>query len=61
MAPWVSAYALDGFANAAEALTGEAVKATSLWAMIFSAGFTVFYLALGFFYPRLERRVDEAA
>ena len=54
-----SAYALDGFANAAEALTGEAVgaknrsrfraavKATSLWALVFSACFTLVYLALG--------------
>jgi MATE family multidrug resistance protein len=54
-----SAYALDGFANAAEALTGEAVgarnrgrfrsavKATSLWALIFSVAFTIFYLITG--------------
>ena len=52
-------YALDGFANAAEALTGEAVgarnreqfrkavKASSLWALIFSALFSLFYLAVG--------------
>ena len=54
-----SSYALDGFANAAEALTGEAVgardrdrfrrsvKASSLWALIFSGGFTVFYWVAG--------------
>ena len=54
-----TSYALDGFANAAEALTGEAVggrnrerfrravKATSLWALIFSAVFSLFYLAAG--------------
>jgi len=54
-----TSYALDGFANAAEALTGEAlgarnrdrfrraVKATSLWALIFSAVFSLFYLATG--------------
>ena len=54
-----TSYALDGFANAAEALTGEAVgarnrgrfrdavKATSLWALIFSVCFSGLYLALG--------------
>ena len=54
-----TSYALDGFANAAEALTGEAVgaknrsrfrqavKATSLWALVFSAGFSAIYLIAG--------------
>ena len=54
-----SAYAMDAFANAAEALTGEAVgarnrkqfrkavKASSLWALIFSALFSLFYFAVG--------------
>jgi MATE family multidrug resistance protein len=54
-----SAYAMDAFANAAEALTGEAVgarnrkqfrkavKASSLWALIFSALFSIFYFAVG--------------
>ncbi|HEX9702150.1 MAG TPA: MATE family efflux transporter, partial [Rhodospirillales bacterium] len=53
------AYALDGFANAAEALTGEAVgarnrgrfrqavKATGRWALVFSGGFALLYLAAG--------------
>lgn len=53
------AFALDGFANAAEALTGEAlgagergrfrqaVKATSRWALGFSACFSIFYFAAG--------------
>ena len=66
-----SSYALDGFANAAEALTGEAVgarergrfrqavKATSLWALIFSAGFTVFYLAVGTSFIDLLTDVEE--
>ena len=54
-----SAYALDGFANAAEALTGEAigaknrnrfrcsVKSSSICALIFSGGFTVIYWLAG--------------
>ncbi len=54
-----SSYALDGFANAAEALTGEAVgarnrenfrkavKASSLWALIFSLIASLTYLATG--------------
>jgi MATE family multidrug resistance protein len=54
-----SAYAMDAFANAAEALTGEAVgarnrenfrkavKASSLWALIFSLIASLTYLALG--------------
>jgi MATE family multidrug resistance protein len=54
-----SSYAMDGFANAAEALTGEAVgardrdrfrravKASSLWALIFSVAFTVFFYVAG--------------
>lgn len=54
-----SAYAMDAFANAAEALTGEAigarnrnqfrqaVKASSLWALIFSAGFAFIFLVSG--------------
>ena len=54
-----SAYALDGFANAAEALVGEsvgaknrprfrqAVKATSIWAIVFSAALTGFYMIAG--------------
>ncbi|MEE8352582.1 MAG: MATE family efflux transporter [Rhodospirillales bacterium] len=54
-----SAYALDGFANAAEALVGEAfgaknrtrfrqaVKTSSIWALIFSAAFSGFYLLAG--------------
>ena len=53
------AYALDGFAHAAETLAGSAfgagdrrqfravVRATSLWALIFSGAFTLFYLAFG--------------
>ncbi|MGH6660592.1 MAG: MATE family efflux transporter [Rhodospirillales bacterium] len=53
------AFALDGFANAAEALVGEAlgagdrgrfrqaVKATSRWALGFSVCFSVFYFAAG--------------
>ena len=55
----LTSYALDGFANAAEALTGEAVgarnrgrfrqavKATSLWALVFSVAFMLAYLAMG--------------
>ncbi|MBL4691287.1 MAG: MATE family efflux transporter [Rhodospirillales bacterium] len=54
-----SSYAMDGFANAAEALTGEAVgardrdrfrravKASSLWALIFSVAITVFFFVAG--------------
>ncbi|MDA1090510.1 MAG: MATE family efflux transporter [Proteobacteria bacterium] len=54
-----SAYAMDAFANAAEALTGEAigarnrerfrkaVKASSLWALIFSVVSTLTYFAIG--------------
>jgi MATE family multidrug resistance protein len=54
-----SSYAMDGFANAAEALTGEAVgardrgrfrravKASSLWALIFSVAITVFFYVAG--------------
>jgi len=54
-----SSYALDGFANAVEALAGEAigardrrrfrdaVKATGMWALVFAAGFTAFFLAAG--------------
>ena len=67
----LSAYALDGFANAAEALTGEAVgarnrgrfrqavKATSLWALIFSAAFTLAYLAMGTLFIDLLTGVEE--
>lgn len=52
------AYALDGFANAAEALTGEAIgkqqgryfkqtlKATTYWAIGFAIIFTLFYAIL---------------
>ncbi len=54
-----SSYAMDGFANAAEALTGEAVgardrdrfrravKASSMMALIFSCGFSVSYWFAG--------------
>lgn len=54
-----SAHALDGFANAAEALAGAAVgakrrdhfraavRATTNWACVFALGFTAFYFALG--------------
>jgi len=54
-----SAYAMDAFANAAEALTGEAVgaknrdrfrkavKASSLWALIFSVIASLIYFAIG--------------
>ncbi len=67
----LSAYALDGFANAAEALTGEAVgardrgrfrkavKATSLWALVFSAAFTLAYLAMGTLFIDLLTGVEE--
>ncbi len=67
----LSAYALDGFANAAEALTGEAVgardrgrfrqavKATSLWALVFSAAFTLAYLAMGPLFIDLMTGVEE--
>ena len=53
------AYALDGFANAAEALVGEAlgrgararlrraVVVSSRWALAFALGFTMVYLVLG--------------
>ncbi|MFQ5783501.1 MAG: MATE family efflux transporter [Alphaproteobacteria bacterium] len=53
------AYALDGFAHAAEALIGRAVgardrrafdgavRASTLWALLFSAAFSAAYLALG--------------
>ena len=53
------AFALDGFANAAEALTGEAigardrarfrqaVGATTRWALGFSLCFSIFYFAIG--------------
>jgi multidrug resistance protein, MATE family len=53
------AFALDGFANAVEALAGEAlgagdrdrfrqaVKATSRWALGFSVCFSIFYFAVG--------------
>jgi len=53
------AFALDGFAMAAEALTGEALgagskrrfraaaKASSLWAVVFSIFFSLFYLVFG--------------
>ena len=66
-----SAYALDGFANAAEALTGEAVgardrsrfrravKATSLWALVFSVVFCAFYLASGVFIVNILTGVPE--
>jgi len=66
-----SAYALDGFANAAEALAGEAVgakdrnrfreavKATSLWALAFGAAFTLFYLAVGTFLIDLLTTVED--
>lgn len=52
------AYALDGFANAAEALTGESIgrkhkqyfydtlKSTTLWALIFASLFTLTYAFL---------------
>lgn len=52
------AYALDGFANAAEALTGESVggkhrekfyltiKFTSIWALLFATAFTFIYALL---------------
>lgn len=55
----LASYALDGFANAVEALTGEAVGArnrvqfraavvaTGRWALIFAAGFTAIFLAFG--------------
>ena len=55
----LASYALDGFANAVEALTGEAVGArnrvefraavvaTGRWALIFAAGFTTIFLAFG--------------
>ncbi len=66
-----TSYALDGFANAAEALTGEAVgaknrgrfrqavKATSLWAVAFSTCFTFFYLALGTVFVDILTSVPE--
>ena len=66
-----TSYALDGFANAAEALTGEAVgaknrrrfrqavKATSLWALVFSACFTLVYLALGAVFVDILTAVPE--
>ena len=53
------AYALDGFAGAAQALVGRAVgersaadyrgvvRATTLWALCFAAGFTLVYAATG--------------
>ncbi|MDH5748811.1 MAG: MATE family efflux transporter [Rhodospirillales bacterium] len=55
----ITGHALDGFAHAAEALTGDAigarnrenfrkaVRATSLWALVFSAAFSAAYLILG--------------
>ena len=67
----LTSYALDGFANAAEALTGEAVgarnrgrfrqavKATSLWALVFSAAFTLAYLAMGLLFIDLLTGVEE--
>jgi MATE family multidrug resistance protein len=65
-----SAYTMDAFANAAEALTGEAVgarnreqfrkavKASSLWALIFSALFSLFYLAVGPLFIDLLTSID---
>ncbi len=53
------AYALDGFAHAAETLVGSAfgagdrrqfravVRATTIWALVFSGVFTLLYLAFG--------------
>jgi MATE family multidrug resistance protein len=53
------AYAVDGFAHAAEALVGSAVgarhrqhlrgavRATSLWALVFSGAFTLLYAVFG--------------
>ncbi len=53
------AYALDGFAHAAETLVGSAfgagdrrqfravVRATTVWALVFSGAFTLLYLAFG--------------
>ncbi|MBT3306143.1 MAG: MATE family efflux transporter [Alphaproteobacteria bacterium] len=66
-----SAYAMDAFANAAEALTGEAVgardrgrfrravKASSLWALIFSAGFTGLFYVVGPWLIDLLTSVEE--
>jgi len=66
-----SAYALDGFANAAEAFTGEAigakdknrfrssVKASSLCALIFSGGFTLVYWFAGPFLIDILTTVEE--
>ena len=65
-----SSYTMDAFANAAEALTGEAVgarnreqfrkavKASSLWALIFSALFSLFYLAVGPLFIDLLTSID---
>jgi MATE family multidrug resistance protein len=56
---WLLSYALDGIANAAEALVGRAVGArdrdglllavrrTRYWSLLFAAGFTLAYLAGG--------------
>ncbi|NQU60320.1 MAG: MATE family efflux transporter [Rhodospirillales bacterium] len=66
-----SAYALDGFANAAEALAGEAVgakdrgrfreavKATSLWALVFAAFFALFFWIAGPFLIDLLTSVED--
>ena len=52
-------YALDGFANAAQALVGRAVgegsradyrgvvRASTIWALVFAAGFSLIYAATG--------------
>jgi MATE family multidrug resistance protein len=67
----LSSYALDGFANAAEALAGEAVgarnrdhfrravKASSLWALIFSSVFTAFFWIAGPYLIDILTTVEE--
>ena len=65
------AYALDGFANAAEALSGSAygardrkkfkraIKLTSFWALIFSGIISVIYLIFGELILGLFTSIDE--
>jgi MATE family multidrug resistance protein len=66
-----SAYALDGFANAAEAFTGEAIgakdkncfrasiRASSLFALVFSCGFTAIYWLAGPFLIDILTTIEE--
>jgi len=66
-----SSYALDGFANAVEALAGEAIgardrerfraafRATSIWAGLFALGFTAVFVLFGALFIDLMTLVPE--